>query len=551
MADLRLSGAPLKVFRSLASSGLTSSTVWAAVSKDFHIAELMALPASDRTFLDDSTRPVQGRPPRQWDDAGLAAPDRTDGSTVSAIRAAYQAGTADPVSVLERALTRSKAGPFGPATYSPFAALDEGPARAAAEESARRLHDGRARSGLEGVPVVVKDEVHMVGLDTLGGTSYLRGKPATTDAWVVQRLRDAGAVIYGKTHCPEWGMNPLGFSDFYEFPRNPYRDDRGAGGSSTGTGVAVALGLAPVGLGSDGGGSIRIPSAHSGVFGLKPTYVRMSRVGDTWGRGSMPHLGPIGRSTADLVEFLAVTAGVDPEDPTTSMQPDVPIEAWRRALGRGVRGARIGVPRSEWKDCDPGLAGPAMAALEALAREGAVLVDVDIPLAAHASAIGALVITSETTASLTDDYAAYGDQFGEEMRVIYALLGNIKARELLVAARTRAALRRQVAAVFQGVDLLALPTLARPPIAYPLSDTKRPVMETSATAGITRYSFMGNLTGLPACSIPVGMHDGMPVGLQLMGDAWDEASVLAAMAHAERAGLTQIPAPPGFASLLG
>lgn len=549
MADLRLAGASLKAMRVLAGNPLTKRAMWLVTSKDFHVAELLALPASDRLPIDDSARPVQGAPPRAWGAGDLGVPGRTDGSTVAELGAAYRSGSSDPTAVLDGVLKRVAASDFGPATFSPFIALDEGPARAAAEASAARFRAGSPIGPLDGVPICVKDEVDLAGHPTFGGTTYLT-TVAKTDSWAVKKLREAGAIVFAKAHCPEWGLNPLGISQFYDFPRNAYRNDRGAGGSSTGTAVAAALGLVPVGLGSDGGGSVRIPSSLNGIFGIKPTYIRIGRTGDIWGPGTMPHLGPLGRSTADLVAFLAATAGVDPQDGTSLQQPDVPVASWRAALGRGVRGCRIGIVRSEWADAGAPLAKAGLDALAAFEKDGAVLVDVQVPLAQHAPAIGALTIASESTADISDDVAAHHAEFGEEMLAIYAFMNNISAREFLWSARTRAALRRQVAAVLAGVDVLALPVTARQAAPYAIDETRQAIMDTGFTAAMTRFAFLGNLTGLPAGSLPVGMNDGLPIGLQIMGDAWDEASVFAVMAHGERCGVTAIPSSPGFRPLL-
>ena len=206
--------------------------------------------------------------------------------------------------------------------------------------------------------------------------------------------------------------------------------------------------------------------------------------------------------------------------------------------------------RSEWADADAPLAKAGLAALAAFEKDGAVLVDVQIPLARHAPAIGALTIASESTANISDDIAAYGDQFGEEMLAISAFMNNISAREFLWSARTRAALRRQAAAVLAGVDVLAMPVTARQAAPYAVHETRTAIMDTGFTAAMTRFAFLGNLTGLPAGSLPVGMNDGLPIGLQIIGDAWDEASVFAVMAHGERCGVSAIPASPGFRSLL-
>jgi aspartyl-tRNA(Asn)/glutamyl-tRNA(Gln) amidotransferase subunit A len=400
--------------------------------------------------------------------------------------------------------------------------------------------------------VAIKDEAHVKGLPTRGGTSYLRAE-ADDDAWAVERLRAAGAIIVGKTHCPEWGLNPLGFNEHFSMPRNAWSNAHGAGGSSTGTAVAVALGLASVGLASDGGGSIRIPSSLNGVFGIKPTWQRVGRSGDIWGSGTMPHVGPIGASTADCVAFLAATAARDPGDPATWLQSDLPdaIGGWWRALGRGVKGCRIGVLRGEWAEAPAELAAPAMAALHALEREGAVLVDVDLPLAALCPGIGALSIAPETSANIDDDMRAFPERFTDELRIIHAFMSLLTSRERLLVQRTRAELRHQTARAMAGVDLLALPTMAMGAAHYPLTEDRVGVMDSAATARTTRFAFLANLTGLPAASVPVGLCDGRPVGLQLIGDAWDEASVFAAMAHLERVGVTHIGHSPGWHDLAG
>lgn len=549
MAGMRLGGTMLRIVRGLARNPVTRGPLWAATSKDFHVAELAALPAAARLPLDDHTVPIQGAAPRSFGDGDRPLPPQVPGATAAGLADAFRAGTTTPTAVLDRLLGRIAAKDFGDATFSPFIAVDEAPARAAAAEATARWREGRPLGPLDGVPVAVKDEVWMRGHPTFGGTRY-RAWVATEDAWVIQRLRAAGAVVFAKTHATEWGMNPLGFNDFYDFPRNPYRSDRGAGGSSTGSGVAVSLGFGPVALGSDGGGSVRIPSSKSGVFGIKPTFIRIGRSGDDWGIGStMAHLGPLGASTADLVAFLGVTAGADPGDATSGFQPAPDVEAWRKALTRGVRGARLGIVRSEWADCDPALAKIGLEGAAALEKAGAVLVDVELELAKHASAVGALSIASESMANLTDDFATYGEQIGDELTVIFHLLRQLSARDLLVAGRTRAAIRRELARGIAKVDALLLPVTARQAAPYAVAETKTNLMDTESIAAITRYAFLGNLSGLPAASAPVGMHDGMPVGLQVMGDAWDEATVFAILAELERTGITAIPRPRAWSAM--
>jgi aspartyl-tRNA(Asn)/glutamyl-tRNA(Gln) amidotransferase subunit A len=392
--------------------------------------------------------------------------------------------------------------------------------------------------------------VNIAGLTTFGGTAFL-SSPATENSWVVDRLLEAGAIVYAKTHTTEWGMSPLGINPNYSMPRNVHAADRAPGGSSTGTGAAVALGFAPVGLGSDGGGSIRIPAAMQGVFGIKPTFQRIGRTGDVFGKGTVGTLGPIGQTVADLVEFLCATATrPDPGDSSTAYAPDGdPSVAWRLALGRGVRGARIGVPHSEWDACDPQIAEACFAALRQLEKDGAVLTDIELPHAHFAQAIGVLCIGPETAAHVIDYEPEYLQLFGAELRLQLAILGSVAAPEYLRAQRARAALRRTTAAVIRDVDLVALPTLPVLPPRYPVCEDRQPVADDEGTRLVCRYTFLANLTGLPAGTAPVGTVDGLPVGLQLIGDAWDEASVLAGLAQLER---THRPSQPtGYFNPLG
>ncbi len=554
MADLRLRGAPLALARALVGLGPVRSALWSIGKADFDLDALSALPPSARWPLDADNRPVQGRAPHTWEDAALGTPPTPSGRhSVSDFAEAFRTGRATPRTVLDRLLDAVDAGAFGHATFSPFVHLDRDRALADADAATARYALDQPLGPLDGVPVPVKDEVHVHGLPTLGGTAY-RTEPASDDAWVVQQLKDAGAVVPGTTACTEWGMNPFGANMHRTMPRNAHHPDHGAGGSSSGSGVAVALGMAPVALGSDGGGSIRIPAALNGVYGLKPTWIRIGRTGDDWAPGTMPHLGPLGITVADLVAFLSVTAGIDPSDPATLHAPDghQVAHTWTRALGRGVRGARIGIDPRLWAQASPAVQARCEAALEPLWADGAVRVEVSLPITAHAPAVGALTIASETAANLSDDLAAHREAFGHELLLILEMMRGPRAQDLLLAARTRAAMRRELAAVFRDqIDLLAMPTTATPAPRYPRTEDRQDVLWTSATAAMTALAFPANLSGLPAGTAPAGMVDGLPVGLQLVGDAWDEASVIAGLAHLQRTDDARVPVPKGAVDLLG
>lgn len=548
---LRLTGGALRTLRTLAGVPGVLDVLWAASARDFGIPTLAALPASARAPLDDGARPLQGRvrhggpsEDRPWPAASRP--------TVRDLQEAYREGRTTPVAVLESLLAHLEAGDFGQAGATPYVALDAARAREAAQRSAARWQAGEPLGPLDGVPVPVKDEMHVAGLPLHGGTAY-RGQTSTSDAWPVRRLQRAGALVYGKTHATEWGLNPWGSNAHHDLPRNAWSSAHGAGGSSTGTGVAVALGHAPCGVGSDGGGSIRIPASLNGLYGLKPTFLRVGRTGDDWAPGTMSHLGPLGGSVVDCVALLEALVGADPEDPGSGLHPDLGEEgpAWWGAVRRGVKGLRIGVVEADWADADPRVARLGEAALDALVAAGAERVALDLPLAAHAPAVGALTIGSETAANLADDRRAHGPAYGDELWLILALMERLSAPQLLAVARTRAALRRQVAAAFAGsVDLIAMPTTATPAPPYPASARGVDTLDPAATAAMTRFAFLANLTGVPAGTVPVGRVDGLPVGLQLLGDAWDEATVIAAMASLERDGAAPVGAPEGWHDLL-
>ncbi|MEQ9319393.1 MAG: amidase [Polyangiaceae bacterium] len=549
MPELRLVGKQLAAVRALAENPVSRRALWAVVSQDFHVAELEALAASDRGRVEEVPRPIAGAAPRKGG-GDLDAPAIVEGSGASLVRA-YREKKTTPREVAERLLAREDDRDFGASTYSPFVALDREGLLAAADESTARYESGAPLGPLDGVPVPIKDEFHMRGLPTRGGTSW-RSATVDEDAFIVTRLREAGALVPGKAHATENGMNPLGYNPNFDYPRNVYSNAHGAGGSSTGSAVAVGLGMAPVAVSTDGGGSIRIPATMNGLFGLKPTFNRLSGTGDIW-LGTVGHAGPIGRSSRDQVDLLEVCAAREDADPKTCFAEDWDgVHAtWRDALGRGIKGCRIGVLGSELADADPAIARACEQTLSALEKEGAVLVDTSIPLLGMANAVGPIVIAGESAANACDDIAAHREETSDELRLVYGLMGAITAQQHLRATRVRTRLRQVLAAAIAGVDLLALPAHARQAAPYPLSENRVQIADTAWTAAMTRFSFLANLTGVPAAAIPVGMHDGLPLALQLVGDAYDEASVIAGCAHLERMGVSAIPRADSYRSLLG
>ncbi len=296
---------------------------------------------------------------------------------------------------------------------------------------------------------------------------------------------------------------------------------------------------------------MRVPAALGGVFGIKPTFGRISRAGDTFS-GSLNHLGVIAVSAEEMARVLDIVASrPDPADPTTAWADAPPAGGFGARLGDGVRGLRIGVPEEEWCDCGPEIAAACRAALHALERDGAILVPVSIPLAAHATAIGIATIGCEGVALARTVAPALRDALAIDVRLAMNVAAGVSAGDYLDLQRLRAGMRRQLAETLRSVDVLALPTL---PTTAPLLSDREMTDSFSDSALVTslcRYAFLANLTGAPAATAPIGVDaHGIPIGLQIVGDAWDEASVLAVLAHLERAGVASVPRAAGAVDLL-
>jgi aspartyl-tRNA(Asn)/glutamyl-tRNA(Gln) amidotransferase subunit A len=548
----RLSGPTLSAVARFAHTPVGAHVAHAVLRRDLGIDDLFALPERYRDFIPLAPTPVQGRAPRSGDDAKLGPPrDRVWSGSSARYQAAYREGRTTPLHVVERALSAARALAEQKPSLGPLMEYADARAYEEAEAATRRFREGRPKGPLDGVLYVVKEEMRARGFRAQGGTTFLDAALAEEDATCVARLREAGAVMLGITPMTEYGMSPVGYNPHRTMPRNPHAPDHVAGGSSTGSGVAVATGLTPIGIGVDGGGSIRVPSAMNGVFGIKPTFGRVSRFGDLAG-GSVEHVGPIASSTLDLALFLEAVAAPDARDPVSRDAPPVAEGTFTRALGRGVRGVRIGVLESEWKDADPAIAKACEDALRALEREGAVVVRLASELTPHAPAIGYLELGMQSFAILYPIWVANPECIGGDLQTNLAALRETKARELLDAQRLRAGLRREVARLFQDVDLLAYPTTTKTAARVSDAQMQSGFLDTDAMQSCCRYAFLANLTGLPAATSPVALDPaGLPIGFQLVGDAWDEASVLAAAAHLERMGVANVDRPRHAVDILG
>ncbi len=549
----RISGKALTAVVALVRDTPAKHLVAKILRSQLGISALRQLPAAQRRNFAASYRPLRARAPRTGDGQGFGVPlSDSWPRPAKVLHDAFLVGRTTPLEVAERALRGAKAWAQRGAGGGPVHVFDEVNALEAAKAATERYERGEPKSTLDGVPIVIKEEIHFAGLPTCVGTSFLKDV-ATSDCPAVARLRSAGATLIGQTPMTEFGLSPLGGNPHRDMPRNAHSPGHLPGGSSSGSGVAVAAGIVPVAMGLDGGGSVRIPACFNGMFGLKPTFGRIPASGHGLdGGSSMVHLGPIGASSFDLAAFTEQCTGSDADDESSTWQPELATGELVGALGRGVRGLKIGIIESEWRDANSSVAKAGRDALKQLERDGAEIVNVELPLAPHASAIGYLTIGLEILTALHEIRRDHAMDLGLDVQMLVANMSAFESDDYLDAQRLRAALREQVAEVLRNVDVIALPTTAN--TAPPVTDeeAQHGFVDPPALAEACRYAFVGNLTGIPCGTAPVGTDSaGLPIGLQIMGDSYDEATVLQVLAQLERAGVAAPPRPAQAIDLLG
>ena len=400
--------------------------------------------------------------------------------------------------------------------------VDEEGARRAAEEAEIRSKYGKPRGLLHGVPVVVKDNIDTAGLRTTYGSAFFRYYVPDNDATVVARLRRAGAIILGKTSLHEFAFGVRSYNPVIGQCRNPWDVSRIPGGSSGGSGVAVATGMAPMALGTDTGGSVRIPAAFNGVSGLRPTVGRVSNYGCMPVSPTHDTIGPIARSVEEVAILFAVISGYDPQDYISKSHP---LENFLPRLQDGIAGLRIGRPCNHYyENLEPAVAAAVTEALGTFERLGARIIDINLPGAEDIHALATIMIYSDACALHADRLAGNGDRWSpqtlERMRMGLAYTGVDYARSM----RQRELWCRTLEGVFREVDLIISPT--SPIIAPPIEDG-RSLFE--ATRAATQNTYAGAFGCLASLSIPCGFSsEGLPIGLQIEAAPWNEPLALQA-----------------------
>ncbi|HYH85999.1 MAG TPA: Asp-tRNA(Asn)/Glu-tRNA(Gln) amidotransferase subunit GatA [Pyrinomonadaceae bacterium] len=439
-------------------------------------------------------------------------------------------------------------------TLNAFLQIDRAGAIARAEELDKEAGVAQAGAGttkatLHGIPVAIKDNICVRGLQATCGSRILAGYQPPYDATVIERLKAAGAVIIGKTNCDEFAMGSSNENSAYGPVRNPWDTERVPGGSSGGSAAAVASRIVPAALGSETGGSVRQPAALCGIVGVKPTYGRVSRYGLVAFGSSLDQVSVFGLTVRDAAIVLHTIAGRDELDATTA---DVPVPDYAAELTGDVKGARIGVPRELFGEgLDAQVRARVESVIEAYREMGAEVVDVELPHAKYSIAVYYILATAEASSNLARfDGVRYGHRtedpqdlkqmyrrtrdegFGAEVkrRIMlgtYVLSSGYYDAYYLKAQQVRTLLQQDFLKAFEACDAILTPTTPTPafrlgektddPLAMYLNDI---------------YTCMANLAGVPGISVPCGLSEsGLPVGVQLMGRHWGESTIFR-LAHA-------------------
>ncbi|MFW6050673.1 MAG: Asp-tRNA(Asn)/Glu-tRNA(Gln) amidotransferase subunit GatA [Myxococcota bacterium] len=479
--------------------------------------------------------------------------------SVVEVAEAVASGAVSAVELTRAALTRIER---ADTELRSFVYLDPEGALAQAAMVDRAREAGEALGTLAGVPVAVKDNICTRGVPTTCASRVLEGYVPPYDAHVVERLREAGAVIVGKTNLDEFAMGSSTEHSAFGPTRNPWDASRVPGGSSGGSAAATGAGLVPIALGSDTGGSVRQPASFCGTTAIKPTYGRVSRYGLVAFASSLDQVGPIARSVRDAARLLGVVAGHDVRDATSA---DAAVPDYEAECGKDVKGLRVGVVSDLGEGSDPEVTEAVQTAAASLEKLGCELVEVRLPHARQAVSMYYLIAPSEASSNLARfDGMRYGLRvagedlldtyektrqagFGAEVkrRIMlgtYALSAGYYEAYYLRAQKVRTLLRQDYERAFEACDVLLTPTAPTP--AFALGEkTQDPLQMYLADI----YTLPPSLAGLAAIGLPCGFTQaGLPMGMQLAAPPFEEGRLVrVAHAYEQDAGLME-RRPPGY-----
>jgi aspartyl-tRNA(Asn)/glutamyl-tRNA(Gln) amidotransferase subunit A len=446
--------------------------------------------------------------------------------TISELSLMLQSRQVSPVEVVRASLDRIER---LNSVLNSFITVLADEAIAAASDAEMELSKGEPRSPLLGVPIGVKDLCATKGVRTTAASKILAANVPTEDATIIEKLDESGAIVIGKANLHEFAFGATGLNPHFGDARNPWDTARVTGGSSSGSANAVAAGLCYGAIGSDTGGSIRMPSSLCGTVGIKPTYGRVDLRGTVPLSWSLDHLGPIARSVRDCAVMLDAIADAPPSG------------GWTGVLDNDIRSLRIGVPTEfAFERADQDVAKLVHAATSKLEELGAEIRHLDLPVLNDYWRHATVVLLGEAAAYHQSDFSTRRADYGEDLQVRLQAGTDLKAVDYIASRRAMEQARSGGAdeSLFSDVDLLAMPSTVK--TAVPIES----VTVDDPTLGYTWMTAAFDLTGQPAISVPCGLTDtGLPAGLQLIGKSGDEATVFRA-AHAYEEARGPWPRPP-------
>ncbi len=396
-----------------------------------------------------------------------------------------------------------------------------------AQQAENEIAAGDYRGPLHGIPIGLKDLVDVEGKPTTGGSKVLQSNIAQSDATVTKRLHDAGAITIGKTNLVEFAFGAAGVNPYTGDARNPWDTDRVTAGSSSGSGASVASGMVFATLGSDTGGSIRMPASLCGIAGLKPTYGRVSRAGVLDLCWSCDHVGPMTRRTVDCAHVMNAIAGHDSADPASAAHP---VPDFTADLDKGLDGLRIGIPTHYFFDpeiLDPEIAAAVGTAIEVLAKNGAEIVEIPMEWVSEGRAINVVITLSEAIAVHEELLAKHADHYTPAVRSRIQSALTIAAVDYVRAQRARRHFCESMNEAMLNVDVLVTPSVPvrTPTIAECTPAPGKAIAD--AGAEIPLFTSIFDVTGQPSHSVLCGFDSGnMPIGLMITGHNFDESTVL-------------------------
>ena len=432
-----------------------------------------------------------------------------------------------PVEVVEAHLARINA--LEP-TLNSFITVLGDQAMADARQAEQEIVSGNYRGPLHGVPLGLKDLYYVKGIRNTAGSKIHDNYIPDFDSTIAARFKEAGTILMGKLNMHPFAFGPTGQNPEYGDMHNPWNPELIAGGSSGGSGSAAAAGQCTLTMGTDTGGSIRIPSALCGLAGLKPTYGRLSRHGLTPLSWSLDHPGPMTRTVEDCALVMDALAGYDSNDPASTREP---VPDFASSLNGNIQGLRVGVPKEYFEvPVDPQVESAVRKAIDVLGELGATVSEVSWPTFHQSAGMSTIILIAEATAYHTKLARTRGSEISAAVRLRIESGFFFSASDYIRAQQARAILNRESRDLLNEVDLLVGPAV--PITAYKIGETTVKVGDTTMgfTPALTQYTRAINLNGFPAMTVPCGFsNEGLPIGLQLAGRPYDEVTVLRA-AHA-------------------